>query len=153
MTEGTMGALTVSVKDFERDTGTVRVNVPVAEATLENAEALADFIATHSDAAVTGYGVNVDTTGEVAVSGEPYDKAHIRMVFLFEDANGGARRFSIPAPKKGGFQDNEQPTPELAGLVYEALNDIGLNLVAYNGGYLYSKGTRDRDTDITTPNP
>lgn len=151
MDEGTYGTISVSLKDAWRGTGVVKVKVPTASATLVNAEALADFIVTHSDAAVVGYGVNVDTINDTAASGNAYDRVYQRLVFLFEDSNGAARRFSIPAPVEGDVDDTQEPTAVAAGLVEQLLETFGMTLTGYNGGYLASRAPSGRSTELTAP--
>lgn len=148
---GTYGNLAVTVEDFWRKSGIVKVKVPAASATLVNALALATFIDTHSTAKIVGYSANVETTGDTATSGTKYDRVFQRLHFLFEENDGSSRRFSLPAPVETDVSDKQEPTADAAGLVKTLLGTLGLSIAEYNGGGISSRlPNKDaRDTEIT----
>jgi len=134
-----MPALTCTVEDYKGATSTVRVAVAVANATPAKAKDLADFLATHSDARVVGYGVALDYTGDSTDTGK-YDRVLQALRFSYEDNDGKARRFSIPAPRDEDVNDDQEPTSGLAEDVKDLLVSLGAGTAfVYNGGGLDSR--------------
>lgn len=134
-----MASLSCTVEDYKRQTATVRVTVPAASATPANAKKLADFIKGQSDARVVGYGVALDYTGDSCDSGD-YDRVLHTLTLLYEDQDGKARRFSIPAPSDESLNDDQEPESDLAEDVADLLKAIGaIKSVTYNGGGLKSR--------------
>jgi hypothetical protein len=134
-----MSALTCSVEDYKGATSTIRVLVGSANATVAKAKDLADFVATHSDARVVGYGVALDYTGDSTSAGK-YDRVLQSLRFLFEDEAGKARRFSVPAPRDEDVNADQEPTGGVAEEVKDLLIALGAGTAfTYNGGGLDSR--------------
>lgn len=138
MDKGSFGYITASVEDYKGKTGVVKVRVPQANVTAANAESLADYLATHSDARVTGFGLSFEATGDSTSTGK-YDRVLQRLVYLFEDGNGNSRRFSLPAPRDEDVNDDQEPKSDTAEDVKDLLVSFGLTINAYNGGGLISR--------------
>ena len=138
MNKGTYGFITASVEDYKGKSATVKVRVPQASVTSANAEALADYIATHSDARVVGFGLSFEATGDSTNAGK-YDRVLQRLVYLFEDGNGSSRRFSLPAPRDEDVNVDQEPDSDTAEDVKDLLVSFGLTINAYNGGGLISR--------------
>lgn len=150
MDKGTQGYLTCSVEDYKGKSATVKVRVPTAKCTIGNASILADYVKTHSDARVTSFGISQDAKGDKTNRGK-YDRVLQKLVYLFEDANGNARRFSLPAPRDEDVDDDQEPDSDTAEDVKDLLNGFGLSITVYNGGGLGSRtGSKiSRKRDLT----
>lgn len=134
-----MPSLTCTVEDYKGQTSTVRVLVSEANATPAKAKDLADFLATHSDARVVGYGVGLDYAND-SVSAGKYDRCLQTLRFLFEDQDGKARRFSIPAPRDEDVNVDQEPGSDVAEDVKDLLVSLGAGTAfVYNGGGLDSR--------------
>lgn len=134
-----MSAITCTVQDYKGATSTVRVIVGTANATPAKAQDLANFIATHSDAKVIGYGVALDYTGDSTDSGK-YDRVLQSLRLLYEDQDGKARRFSIPAPRDEDVNVDQEPDSDVAEDVKDLLVALGAGTAfTYNGGGLDSR--------------
>lgn len=150
MDKGTYGFLTCSCQDFLGKSGTVKVRVKTAQCTIGNASKLADYVKTHSDARVTAFGISQDAKGDETDSGK-YDRVLQRLTYLFEDKNGNARRFSLPAPRDEDVNERQEPDSDTVEDVKDLLNGFGLEISVYNGGGLNSRtGSKDsREKDLT----
>lgn len=138
MDKGSQGYLTCSVKDYKGQSATVKVRVATAQCTIGNASKLADYIKTHSDAKVTAFGISQDAKGDNTSAGK-YDRVLQSLVYLYEDEEGNARRFSLPAPRDEDVDEDQEPDPVTAQDVQDLLNGFGLKLTTYNGGGLRSR--------------
>ena len=138
MDKGTYGYLTTSVEDYKGKTATVKVRVLKANATLANAGKLADYIKTHSDAKVITFGVSQDAKGDETDTGK-YDRVLQRLVYLFEDEQGVAHRFSLPAPRDEDVNADQEPDSDTAEDVSDLLKGFGLKGLTFNGGGLLSR--------------
>jgi hypothetical protein len=131
--------LTCSLEDYKGQTSTVRVGVVLASATPAKAKDLADFLVTHSDARVIGYGVTIDFGGDTTDTGK-YDRVLQALRFSYEDQDGKSRRFSIPAPRDEDVSADQEPTSGLAEDVKDLLVSLGAgSAFTYNGGGLDSR--------------
>ena len=151
MDKGPFGHLTVSVEDYKGKTATVKVRVKSASATLDNAESLADYVSTHSDSRVTGFGVSTDATGDSTDNGK-YDRVLQSLVYFFEDENGSNRRFALPAPRDEDVNVDQEPDSDTAEDLKDLLVDIGAcTTFVYNGGGLKSRspGKDARSKEMT----
>ena len=138
MNKGSFGFVTCSVQDYKGKSAIVKVKVPQASVTTAKAEELADYIATHSDARVTGFGLSFDAIGDEVDSGD-YDRVLQRLVYLYEDSDGNPRRFSLPAPRDEDVNADQEPTGDTAEDVKDLLTSLGVSIAAYNGGGLISR--------------
>ena len=150
MDKGTQGFLTCSVKDYKGQSATVKVRVATAQCTIGNASKLADYVKTHSDAKVTAFGISQDAKGDSTDTGK-YDRVLQSLAYLFEDENGNARRFSLPAPRDEDVDVDQEPDGDTAKDVKDLLNGFGLKIAAYNGGGLRSRtgGNLSRKKTLT----
>lgn len=151
MNKGTYGFLTCTVRDYKGKTGTIKIKVPNAKATLAKAGELADLIEQRSDAAVVTFGVSLDAKGGQTNPGK-YDRVYQRLIYLFEDENGLAHRFSIPAPRDEDVNDDQEPDSESANDVGDFLEGVGWLGIIYHGGGLVSHTPHqgERATDRST---
>lgn len=134
-----MSALTCTVEDYKGQSATIRVNVATPSATIPKALDLAEFLKTHSDARVTGYGIALDMTGDDVDTGK-YDRVLQSLRFLYEDQAGKARRFSIPAPRDEDVNADQEPTSGLAEDVKDLLVSLGAGTAfVYGGGGIASR--------------
>lgn len=134
-----MAALTCTVEDYKGQSATIRVNVATPSATVAKALELGEFLKTHSDARVTGYGVALDMTGDDVDTGK-YDRVLQSLRFLYEDQAGKARRFSIPAPREEDVNADQEPTSGLAEDVKDLLVSLGAGTAfVYGGGGIDSR--------------
>ena len=138
MNKGTYGYLTCSVQDYLGKSATVKVRVKSAQCTIGNASKLADYIKTHSDARVTTFGLSQDAKGDSTDAGK-YDRVLQSLTYLYEDSEGQARRFSLPAPRDEDVNDDQEPVSDTAEDVKDLLNGFGLSIAVYNGGGLRSR--------------
>lgn len=138
MKTGTYGTLTATVQDYLGKCATVKVRVAVANATIGNAEKLADYLKTHSDAKVVGFGLTKDASGDSTSDGK-YDRVLQSLRYLFEDKDGRARIFSLPAPRDEDVNVDQEPDSDTAEDVKDLLNGFKLNIETYNGGGLKSR--------------
>lgn len=138
MDKGTYGYLTCSVQDYLGKSATVKVRVKAAKCTIGNANSLADYVQTHSDARVTAFGISQDAKGDSTDTGK-YDRVLQSLTYLFEDNEGNAKRFSLPAPRDEDVDDNQEPVSDTAEDLKDLLNGFGLNISVYNGGGLKSR--------------
>lgn len=138
MDKGTQGYLTCTVQDYKGKSATVKVRVATAKCTIANAGTLADYLKTHSDARVVSFGISQDAKGDSTNSGK-YDRVLQSLVYLYEDSNGNARRFSLPAPRDEDVDVDQEPDGDTAEDVKDLLNRFGLGISVYNGGGLRSR--------------
>lgn len=132
------GTLVCTLTDYKGKSANVKVRVPAAKATLANAKTLAEFLEDMSAAAVSGYGVTLGYV-DTCIEGK-YDRVLQSLVLLFENADGQAIRFSIPAPKDGNVNDDQEPHPDVPEDVKDLLVGIGASSsFIYNGGGLRSR--------------
>ena len=134
----TYGTLTSTVQDYKGKTATVKVIVPAAKATLANAKKIAEFLEDYSCAAVVGYGVALGYSDDT-ITGK-YDRVLQSLTLLFENADGRSVRFSIPAPKDGNVNDDQEPDSDVPEDVKDLLVAVGASTsFIYNGGGLKSR--------------
>lgn len=138
MKKGAYGYLTATVEDYLGKTAVCKVRVKSAKCTIGNAEKLADYLKTHSDARVTAFGISQEATGDSTNSGK-YDRVLQSLTYLFEDGDGSQRRFSLPAPRDEDVNVDQEPDSDTAEDVKDLLNVFGLNIAVYNGGGLKSR--------------
>jgi len=145
------GYLTCTVQDYKKKSAVVKVKVASAKATLANAKILAAFLEDYSCAAVTGYGAQIGYD-DSALTGK-YDRVLQALELLYQDSSRGSHRFSIPAPKDGNVNNDQEPNSDMAEDIRDMLNGFGLDIPAtgYNGGGLRSRvGRKDsRATELT----
>ena len=138
MEKGTYGYLTCTVQDYKGKSATCKVRVASGKCTVANASTLADYLKTHSDAKVVSFGISIDAKGDETDSGK-YDRVLQSLTYLFEDSNGNARRFSLPAPRDEDVNIDQEPDSDTAEDVKDLLNGFGLSIATYSGGGLKSR--------------
>jgi len=146
----TYGSINVSLRDYKGKTASVKVIVPEDKATLANGLLVAAFLEDYSCAAVTGYGVSVDYT-DTTITGK-YDRVLQALKLLYKNADGKQVRFSIPAPKDGNVNDDQEPDSDVAEDVKDLLVSIGASSAfVYEGGGLKSRlpSKEARSTQLT----
>jgi hypothetical protein len=145
------GWLTCTVKDYKQKSAVVKVKVTAAKATMANAKTLAETLEDLTCAAITGYGAIVGYS-DSAITGK-YDRVLQKLELLYQDASRGAHRFSIPAPKDGNVNDDQECDSDVAEDIRDMLNGFGLDIpdTGYNGSGLKSRlpGKDARATELT----
>ena len=147
-----MGAsISCTVRDYKGKSATVSVDV-TGTPTLANAKKLADFVKTHSDAAVIGYGCSQSATVEDdSCNSGDYDRVEQKLVFLFSEKSGSSRRFSIPAPRDEDVDTDQEGSSDLAEDINDLLKSLGATKenMRFNGAGLTSKLPKMRKTQKT----
>lgn len=137
-----MGAsVSCTLRDFKGKTSIVTVDV-TGTPTLSKAKSLADFLITHSDAQVIGYGTSQNATVENdECDAGKYDRVEQKLVFLFSEKDGGSRRFSIPAPRDEDVDVDQEGSSDLAEDINDLLKTLGATRenMRFNGSGLVSK--------------
>lgn len=147
-----MGAsVSCTVRDYKGRSAIVTVDV-TGTPTLSKAKALADFIQTHSDAKVIGYGISQNVTVENdSCDAGKYDRVYQKLVFLFSEKNGTSRRFSIPAPRDEDVDVDQEGSADVAEDINDLLKTLGATKenMRFNGSGLVSKMPKDRKVEKT----
>lgn len=142
-----MGAsLSCTLRDYKGKVGIVTVDV-AGTPSMSNAKKLADFLTTHSDAQVIGYGISNNATVEDdECDAGKYDRVEQKLVFLFSEKSGKSRRFSIPAPRDEDVDVDQEGNSDVAEDVNDLLKTIGATKenMRFNGAGLVSKLPRVR---------
>ena len=90
-------SVSCTLRDYKGKTSIISVDV-TATPTLSKAKALADFLITHSDAQVIGYGCSQAATVENdECDAGKYDRDEQKLTFVFSEKDGSSRRFSSPS--------------------------------------------------------
>lgn len=147
-----MGAsVSCTVRDYKGKSATVSVDV-TGTPTLANAKKLADFVRTHSDAKVIGYGCSQNTTVEDdSCDAGKYDRVYQKLVFLFSEKSGASRRFSLPAPRDEDVDVDQEGSADVAEDINDLLKTIGATRenMRFNGAGLVSKLAHERKVEKT----
>ena len=137
-----MGAsVSCTLRDYKGKSSIVTVDV-TGTPTLTKAKALAEFLQTHSDAQVIGYGCSQNATVEDdQCDAGKYDRVEQKLVFLFSEKDGGSRRFSIPAPRDEDVDVDQEGSSDLAEDINDLLKSLGATRenMRFNGSGLVSK--------------
>lgn len=137
-----MGAsVSCTLRDYKGKVSIVTVDV-TGTPTLAKAKSLADFLITHSDAQVIGYGSSQNATVENdTCDAGKYDRVEQKLVFLFSEKDGSSRRFSIPAPKDEDVDVDQEGSSDLAEDINDLLKTLGATRenMRFNGAGLVSK--------------
>lgn len=143
-----MGAsLSCTLRDYKGKTSVVSVDVTTPS--MANAKKLADFLTTHSDAQVIGYGMSNNATVENdECDAGKYDRVEQKLVFLFSEKSGASRRFSIPAPRDEDVDVDQEGSSDVAEDINDLLKTIGATKekMRFNGAGLVSKLPKVRKT-------
>ena len=116
---------------------------------INSSKAIADFLATHSDAKVVSYGISMAYVGDTTDEGK-YDQVAQKMVCLFKDAaTRKPVRFSIPAVRDEDVTTKQQINSDVAEDVKDLLQAQTGKTLVFRGGYLGSKKPGDLDTTLT----
>lgn len=138
---------TVTLEDSSGNVATVKVS-DITNG-ISSAKAIADYMATHSDARVISYGISLAYTGDSTDEGD-YDQVAQKMVYLFKDANTRKTlRFSVPAIRDEDVTTRQQATSDAAEDVKDLLQGQTGKTLVYRGGYLSSRNPGDLDTALT----
>lgn len=138
---------TVTLEDSSGKIATVKVS-DISNG-ITTSKAIADFMATHSDARVISYGISLAYTGDSIDEGK-YDQVAQRMVFLFKDANTRrALKFSVPAIRDEDVNTKQQAISDVAEDVKDLLQSATGKTLVYRGGYLNGRNPGDLNTDLT----
>lgn len=144
-----MGAsVSCTLRDYKGKASIVTVDV-TGTPTMTKAKSLADFLTTHSDAQVIGYGISQSATVENdQCDAGKYDRVEQKLVFLFSDKNGSARRFSVPAPRDEDVDVDQEGSSDLAEDINDLLKSVGATKenMRFNGAGLVSKMPKMRKT-------
>ena len=147
-----MGAsVSCTLRDYKGKSSIVTVDV-AGTPTMGKAKALADFLTTHSDAKVTGYGIAMNATVENdSVNAGKYDRVEQKLVFLFSEKDGGSRRFSIPAPRDEDVDVDQEGSSDVAEDINDLLKSLGATKenMRFNGAGLVSKMPKIRKVEKT----
>lgn len=147
-----MGAsVSCTLRDYKGKSSIVTVDV-TGTPTLAKAKTLADFLKTHSDAAVVGYGCSLSATVEDdSCDKGDYDRVEQKLVFLFSEKSGASRRFSIPAPRDEDVDVDQEGSSDLAKDINDLLKSLGATRenMRFNGAGLTSKLPKQRKTTKT----
>ena len=137
-----MGAsVSCTLRDYKGKTSIVSVDV-TGTPTLTKAKALADFMTTHSDAQVIGYGASQNATVENdQCDAGKYDRVEQKLTFLFSQKSGASRRFTIPAPRDEDVDTDQEGSSDLAEDINDLLKTLGATRenMRFNGAGLVSK--------------
>ena len=145
------GSIYCTVRDYKSKQGIVLID-RLTSPTLANAKKLADFIMTHSDAKVIGYGTCQSATVENdECDAGKYDRVEQKLTFLFSEKNGSSRRFSIPAPRDEDVDTDQEGSSDLAEDINDLLKTVGATKenMRFNGAGLISKMPKIRKTTKT----
>ncbi len=144
-----MGAnVSCTLRDYKGKSSIVTVDV-TGTPTLAKAKSLADFLTTHSDAQVIGYGISLNATVENdQCDAGKYDRVEQKLVFLFSEKDGGSRRFSIPAPRDEDVDVDQEGSSDVAEDINDLLKSLGATKenMRFNGAGLVSKMPKIRKT-------
>lgn len=143
------GSVSATVRDYKGKCATCKMNVE--KPTKAKAETLAKYLSTHSDAAVTGIGINHTVSGDETDKGK-YDRVEQKLVYLFQtDKSGTTKRFSLPAPRDEDVNEDQEPDSDTAEDVADMLKSVtGIKeTLVYNGGGLQSRVPKNRSTKRT----
>lgn len=147
-----MGAcVSCTLRDYKGKSSIVTVDV-TGTPTLAKAKSLADFLSTHSDAQVIGYGVSLNATVENdSCDAGKYDRVEQKLVFLFSEKDGSSRRFSIPAPRDEDVDVDQEGSSDVAEDINDLLKTLGATKenMRFNGAGLVSKLPKIRKTQKT----
>jgi hypothetical protein len=147
-----MGAsVSCTLRDYKGKSSIVTVDV-TGTPTLAKAKALADFLKTHSDAKVIGYGISQNATVEDdQCDAGKYDRVEQKLVFLFSEKDGSSRRFSIPAPRDEDVDVDQEGDSDVAEDINDLLKSIGATKenMRFNGAGLTSKMPKSRKVEKT----
>ena len=124
----------ITVQDKEKRMATIIVQ-GCKDST--SAQAIADFINTHSAAGVLQWKfIEGDMYESTPASGK-YNSIDQQNLLLFTDAEGFSVRFSLPAPDESTLSAAQETTADFAGLVSALLHQhTSLPELAYNNGGL-----------------
>ena len=145
------GSISCTVRDYKNRQGIIVID-RLTSPTLANAKKLADFIMTHSDAKVIGYGMSQTAIVENdECNAGKYDRVEQKLTFLFSEKNGSSRRFSIPAPRDEDVDADQEGSSDLAEDVNDLLKTVGATKenMRFNGAGLISKMPKIRKTTKT----
>lgn len=143
-----MGSVSATVKDYKGGTSVVVVE-GITTPTTALAKKLAEFLVAHSDAQVVSYGCSLPYTGDECDSGK-YDRVEQRLTLLFSKEKGGARRFSIPAPRDEDVNVDQEPNSDLPEDVMDLFKSLGIKeTLIYNGGGMLSRMPKVRARAVT----
>lgn len=142
-----MGAsVSCTLRDYKGKTSIVTVDV-TGTPSLAKAKKLCEFLETHSDAQVIGYGCSQSATIEddKCNSGK-YDRVEQKMVYLFSEKSGASRRFSVPAPRDEDVDVDQEGNSDVAEDINDLLKTLGATKenMRFNGSGLVSKVPRVR---------
>ena len=141
-------SVSCTLRDYKGKTAIVTVDV-TGTPSLTKAKKLAEFLETHSDAQVIGYSCSQAATVEddQCNSGK-YDRVEQKMVYLFSEKSGAARRFSVPAPRDEDVDVDQEGNSDVAEDVNDLLKTIGATKenMRFNGAGLVSKIPKVRKT-------
>lgn len=144
-----MGAsLSCTLRDYKGTSSIVTVDV-TGTPTLAKAKTLADFLTTHSDAQVIGYGASQTATVENdECDAGKYDRVYQKLVFLFSEKSGKSRRFSVPAPRDEDVDVDQEGSSDMAEDINDLLKSLGATKenMRFNGAGLVSKMPKNRKT-------
>ena len=128
-----MSYATVVVRDKLGKTGTMKVECNSA-CTMSKVSDFADWLKTHTDAAVIGYGLHMGVSGDSTTEGK-YNLVTSGLALLYLDnATGKSVRGTVLAPAEQDISDKEQPNSNFAKDYRQELEKLNGKSLTYNGG-------------------